>query len=196
MISASFAFLPMRDVVLSATQGVKLNTCTYWSLCNAALTETKVKAKMESVQNDPLIQKTVDSAELSTWESNVNGYYSSLDSELHEAEEILFKEQASSVTQSTIEYTDSNGDYKVSHYGTAIPGTDPEDYYTSYRVIRDAYLKSKNEIKLARGPAYAARAAYAKAVQTFYNYDNCSNWGATKTMEDMIKDGDIDPLVP
>jgi hypothetical protein len=40
---------------------------------------------------------------------------------------------------------------------------DIEDYATTYRATRDAYLKSANELKLATGPYVAARKAYVEA---------------------------------
>ena len=40
---------------------------------------------------------------------------------------------------------------------------DIEDYATTYRASRDAYLKSLNELKLATGPYVAARDGYIAA---------------------------------
>ena len=40
---------------------------------------------------------------------------------------------------------------------------DLEDYATTYRATRDAYLKSINELKLATGPYKAAQDAYLAA---------------------------------
>lgn len=40
---------------------------------------------------------------------------------------------------------------------------DLEDYATTYRATRDAYLKSANELKLATGPYKAAKEAYVAA---------------------------------
>jgi hypothetical protein len=37
---------------------------------------------------------------------------------------------------------------------------DLEDYATTYRATRDAYLKAANELKLATGPYKAARGEY------------------------------------
>ena len=42
-----------------------------------------------------------------------------------------------------------------------------EDYATTYRVTRDAYLKAANELKLATGPYKAARDAYVAATATY-----------------------------
>jgi hypothetical protein len=39
---------------------------------------------------------------------------------------------------------------------------DLEDYVTTYRVTRDAYLKVTNELKLATGPYKAVRDAYVE----------------------------------
>ena len=44
---------------------------------------------------------------------------------------------------------------------------DLEDYATTYRATRDAYLKAANELKLATGPYKAARDAYVAATATF-----------------------------
>ena len=44
---------------------------------------------------------------------------------------------------------------------------DLEDYATTYRATRDAYLKAANELKLATGPYKASRDAYVTAVQTY-----------------------------
>ena len=44
---------------------------------------------------------------------------------------------------------------------------DLEDYATTYRATRDAYLKAANEMKLASGPYKAARDGYKQAA---YNY--------------------------
>ena len=44
---------------------------------------------------------------------------------------------------------------------------DLEDYATTYRVTRDAYLKAANELKLATGPYKAARDAYVAATDTY-----------------------------
>ena len=40
---------------------------------------------------------------------------------------------------------------------------DLEDYATTYRATRDAYLKAANELKLATGPYTAAHDAYVAA---------------------------------
>jgi hypothetical protein len=42
-----------------------------------------------------------------------------------------------------------------------------EDYATTYRATRDAYLKAANELKLATGPYKAARDAYVAATATY-----------------------------
>ena len=47
------------------------------------------------------------------------------------------------------------------------PGFDLEDYATTYRATRDAYLKAANELKLATGPYKAARNAYVAATATY-----------------------------
>ena len=44
---------------------------------------------------------------------------------------------------------------------------DLEDYATTYRATRDAYLKAANELKLATGPYKAAQKSYNEAVQTY-----------------------------
>lgn len=46
-------------------------------------------------------------------------------------------------------------------------GFDLEDYATTYRATRDAYLKAANELKLATGPYKAARDAYVAATATY-----------------------------
>ena len=43
----------------------------------------------------------------------------------------------------------------------------PQDYATTYRATRDAYLKAANELKLATGPYKAARDAYVAATATY-----------------------------
>ena len=47
---------------------------------------------------------------------------------------------------------------------------DLEDYATTYRATRDAYLKAANELKLATGPYKAARDAYVAATATYTTY--------------------------
>ena len=42
-----------------------------------------------------------------------------------------------------------------------------EDYATTYRATRDAYLKAANELKLATGPYKASRDAYVAATATY-----------------------------
>jgi len=44
---------------------------------------------------------------------------------------------------------------------------DLEDYATTYRATRDAYLKAANELKLATGPYKASRDAYVAATATY-----------------------------
>lgn len=44
---------------------------------------------------------------------------------------------------------------------------DLEDYATTYRATRDAYLKAANEMKLATGPYKSARNAYKNAAQQY-----------------------------
>ena len=44
---------------------------------------------------------------------------------------------------------------------------DLEDYATTYRATRDAFLKAANELKLATGPYKAARDAYVAATATY-----------------------------
>ena len=44
---------------------------------------------------------------------------------------------------------------------------DLEDYATTYRATRDAYLKAANELNLATGPYKAARDAYVAAIATY-----------------------------
>ena len=44
---------------------------------------------------------------------------------------------------------------------------DLEDYATTYRATRDAYLKAANELNLATGPYKAARDAYVAATATY-----------------------------
>jgi len=44
---------------------------------------------------------------------------------------------------------------------------DLEDYATTYRSTRDAYLKAANELKLATGPYKASRDAYVAATATY-----------------------------
>lgn len=44
---------------------------------------------------------------------------------------------------------------------------DLEDYATTYRATRDAYLKAANELKLATGPYKAAQNSYFQAVETY-----------------------------
>ena len=44
---------------------------------------------------------------------------------------------------------------------------DLQDYATTYRATRDAYLKAANELKLATGPYKAARDAYVAATATY-----------------------------
>ena len=48
-------------------------------------------------------------------------------------------------------------------FSVGVYAFDLEDYATTYRATRDAYLKSANELKLATGPYTAARDAYVKA---------------------------------
>ncbi len=47
--------------------------------------------------------------------------------------------------------------------GTPAIAFDLEDYATTFRATRDAYLKSLNELKLASGPYAAAEEAYVSA---------------------------------
>ena len=44
---------------------------------------------------------------------------------------------------------------------------DLEDYATTYRATRDAYLKAANELKLATGPYKAARDAHVAATAAY-----------------------------
>ena len=44
---------------------------------------------------------------------------------------------------------------------------DLEDYNTTYRATRDAYLKAANELHMATGPYKAARDAYSGATATY-----------------------------
>jgi len=44
---------------------------------------------------------------------------------------------------------------------------DLEDYATTNRATRDAYLKAASEVKLAAGPNKAARDAYVAATATY-----------------------------
>lgn len=44
---------------------------------------------------------------------------------------------------------------------------DLEDYATTYRATRDAYLKAANEIRLATAPYKAAQKSYYNAVKTY-----------------------------
>ena len=44
---------------------------------------------------------------------------------------------------------------------------DLEDYATTYRATREAYLKAANELKLATGPYKSAQKSYNEAVQTY-----------------------------
>jgi len=44
---------------------------------------------------------------------------------------------------------------------------DLEDYATTYRATRDAYLKAANKLKLAISPYKAARDAYVAATATY-----------------------------
>ena len=44
---------------------------------------------------------------------------------------------------------------------------DLEDYASTYRATRDAYLKAANELKLATGPYKSAQKSYNEAVQTY-----------------------------
>lgn len=48
-------------------------------------------------------------------------------------------------------------------FALAAQAFDIEDYATTYRATRDAYLKSANELKLATGPYVSARKAYVEA---------------------------------
>jgi len=63
---------------------------------------------------------------------------------------------------------------------------DLEDYATTYRATRDAFLKSLNELTLATGPYDAAKAAYAVAVRDYYNYDGCADAGMDDSMEEVL----------
>tara|TARA_B110001450_G_scaffold253347_1_gene276637 strand:+ start:457 stop:873 length:417 start_codon:yes stop_codon:yes gene_type:complete len=62
---------------------------------------------------------------------------------------------------------------------------DLEDYATTYRATRDAYLKALNEFKLATGPYHAARDAYVSASQAYIQttYDDDTS-GAEQLVED------------
>lgn len=44
---------------------------------------------------------------------------------------------------------------------------DLEDYATTYRATRDAYLKAANELKLATGPYKSARDSYVQATGSY-----------------------------
>ena len=44
---------------------------------------------------------------------------------------------------------------------------DLEDYATTYRATRDAYLKAANELKLATGPYKSARDSYVHATGSY-----------------------------
>ena len=50
---------------------------------------------------------------------------------------------------------------------TSVWAFDLEDYATTYRATRDAYLKAANEMKLATGPYKSARNAYKNAAQQY-----------------------------
>jgi hypothetical protein len=51
---------------------------------------------------------------------------------------------------------------------------DLEDYATTYRATRDAYLKAANEP--ATGPYKTARDAYFAATATYTNYEKMCRW--------------------
>jgi ferric iron reductase protein FhuF len=51
---------------------------------------------------------------------------------------------------------------------------DLEDYATTYRATRDAYLKAANELKLATGPYKAARVLQQEDEDLTFCFKECS----------------------
>ena len=178
-------YLPLRDASQFQTTGNKLFTCTYMEACGKARTGAIVIPKISSLVAKPLLRSYLSGAELDTLKADVETYYSKFDPSIDTASNILLVDQPDIVT---LELYDDNGQYTF--YGSPTPGPDdPEDLLTTYRATRDAYLKAKNELKLATAPAHAARAGYAAAYQAYMNNSNCANWGPTKTPEDLLKLG-------
>ena len=177
-------YLPLRDVTPIHLSGNKLFNCTYMEACGKARTESIVMPKINSLVSKPLLRSYLNETELDKLRTEVSEYYSKFDSSIDSASNVLLVDQPDYITS---EFSHSNG--QGANYGSFIPGPDPEDFFTLYRMTRDAYLKAKNELRLATAPAHAARAGYAAAYQGYMNNSNCANWGPTKTPEDLLKLG-------
>jgi hypothetical protein len=103
-------------------------------------------------------------------------YYSKMDPSLNNLEDNLRHDES---------YLDLQN--QTSYLFKPVPEFDREDFASQYRMYRDAYLKSLNELKLSMGPYDAAKAAYMTAFRTFWNYADCAdNGGFMKPLEEQL----------
>ena len=167
--------------------GLGLNSCTHLKACKDARARSKILRRVAAIGADSRLASYITPGEVTRLTTEITAYYDKFDENLITSQEILFEEQSDeSVTYMELS-TDST------RYGIKTWGGSPdiEDLHSEMRLKRDAYLSASNQLKLARSPYLAAQAGYAAALENYFNYYNCSGWGPSKSIEELVDDGDI-----
>ena len=147
-----------------AHTSTKTDSCEGLKAAKDARSNKNILSELQGLLNDPEIISMTSTnggrqTALDNYLNSVASYFSRLKPSIHDGTNVLREIPQYSV--------DSNVLYQVQF--------DPEDFATAFRARRDAYLKSVNELRLAMGPYHAAKLAYQRAVQTYWNYADCAD---------------------
>jgi hypothetical protein len=164
--------------------GLDILPCAHLADCKAARAQSVVLPKVSSHIADANVRKLLGASEADQLRSDIETYYSKLDATINSNKSVLFEE----ITD--FKGVDYANDLDLSNTSTERT-TEVTDKGMEFRAARDAYLKARNELKLATSPYHAAKAAYAAAAKSYIDHFNCSEFGPGKSIETMIKDGQL-----
>ncbi len=177
--------LPMR-ISTHSKIGSGIGCCCYQKDCSVVNTkENQLKLFDSTVKNGSKL-KNVELAfteglyrvdVVDKLREEIVNYHNRIDPNILASQETLLTDQPSTAL------FDQEINDQVINNGFSQPfGANAWDKMEQFRALRDSYMKSLNEVKLAKPPFLAARAAYAEAFRHYYNNSNCSkpfNFGIT-----------------
>jgi hypothetical protein len=184
LVIAQLSFTPITrqfraiqpPMVTFANTLTKTDSCGGLKEAKDARSNLNNLTELEALLNDPQITSmtaTRDARQttLDNYLTSVGVYYSRLKPAIHDDTNILRE-----IPQHEV---DSLVLYQAQF--------DREDFATTFRARRDVYLKSLNEFRLAMGPYDAAKMAYQRAYQTYWNLADCAdNAGLFPNVEETL----------
>lgn len=174
--------MPLAGVMKN---GLDTLPCAHLADCKAARAQSVVLPKVSSHIADANVRKLLGATEADKLKSDIVTYYSKLDATINSNKSVLFEE----ITD--FKGVDYANDLDLSNTDPART-TEVAEKGLEFRAARDAYSKARIELKLATSPYQAAKAAYAAAAKSYIDNFNCSEFGPGKSIETMIKDGNLD----